>query len=79
AILLFMLVLLGNSVIFSIVPYVTKSPENGGLGYNAFQVLFLYSIIATSCMLPWAVKQGRKGLATTRLKHYSLRGAIEYT
>lgn len=79
AIFLFMLVLLGNSVIFSIVPYLTKSPDNGGLGYNAFQVLFLYSVIATACMLPWAIRQGRKGLATTRWKHYSLRAAIEYT
>lgn len=78
AIFLFILVLLGNSVIFSIVPYVTKPVEAGGLGYHAFQVLFLYSAIATACMLPWAVKQGRKGLATTRAKHYGLRAIIEY-
>lgn len=79
AIFLFMLVLLGNSVIFSIVPFLTKPLDMGGLGYNAFQVLFLYSVIATACMIPWALKQGKKGLATTRWKHYSLRAAIEYT
>ena len=79
AIFMFILVLLGNSVIFSIVPYVTKPVTAGGLGYHAFQVLFLYSAIALACMLPWAVKQGRKGLATRRVKHYALRAAIEYT
>lgn len=76
---LFVLVLLGNSVIFSIVPYVTKPLEAGGLGYNAFQVLLLYSVIATACMLPWACKQGKAGLKRNRWKHYSLRAVIEYT
>ena len=79
AIILFILVLLGNSVIFSIVPYLTKPITNGGLGYHAFQVLLLYSAIATACMLPWAFKQGKQGLRTTRWKHYSLRAVIEYT
>jgi drug/metabolite transporter (DMT)-like permease len=81
AIFLFILVLLGNAVIFSIVPYLTKGTDNGGLGYNPFQVLFLYSVIATACMLPWAIKQGRKGLAPAlqRWKPYSLRAVIEYT
>lgn len=79
AIFMFILVLLGNSVIFSIVPYVTKLVEAGGLGYHAFQVLLVYSAVATACMLPWAVKQGVKGLKTTRTKHYLLRAGIEYT
>ena len=79
AIFLFILVLLGNSVIFSIVPYVTKPLEAGGLGYNAFQVLLVYSAIATLCFAPWAVKQGKAGLKRTRWKHYSLRAIIEYT
>jgi drug/metabolite transporter (DMT)-like permease len=78
AIIMFLSVLLGNSVIFSIVPYVTKPLEAGGLGYHAFQVLLVYSAIATACMLPWAIKQGRAGLATNRWKHYSLRAALEY-
>lgn len=79
AIVLFILVLLGNTVIFSIVPYLSKPVANGGLAYHPFQVLFVYSAIATLCMLPWALKQGRAGLATTRWKHYSLRAVLEYT
>ena len=93
AIFLFILVLLGNTVIFSIVPalsvpdLVAKRGEFSALfGFaateqtlDAFQILFLYSVIATLCMLPWAFKQGRKGLATTRWKHYSLRAGFEYT
>lgn len=79
AIFLFILVLLGNTVIFSIVPYLSKPIANGGLAYSPWQVLFLYSAIATLCMLPWAFKQGKKGLATTRWKHYSMRAGLEYT
>lgn len=80
AIIMFIGVLLGNTIIFSIVPYLTKPIENGGLGYHAFQVLFCYSAVATLCMLPWAIKQKKQGtLGTTRWKHYSLRAVIEYT
>ncbi len=93
AIILFILVLLGNTIIFSIVPalsvpaLVAKRGEfSSFLGFapttqtlDAFQILFLYSVIATICMLPWAFKQGKKGLATTRWKHYSLRAGLEYT
>lgn len=93
AIFLFILVLFGNSVIFSIVPALsvpalveTRGQFSSMLGLtpsdqtlNAFQILFLYSAIATLCMVPWALKQGRAGLATTRWKHYSLRAVLEYT
>lgn len=79
AVFLFILVLLGNSVIFAIVPYVTKPADAGGLGYNPFQVLLLYSAIATACMLPWARKQGKAGLNRKRWRVYFLRAAIEYT
>jgi len=78
AIFLFILVLLGNTIIFSIVPHLTSPVAQGGLGHNPFQILFCYSLIATLCMLPWAFKQGKAGLATTRWKHYSLRAALEY-
>lgn len=92
AIFLFILVLLGNTVIFSIVPalsvpdLVAKRGEFSSLfgltpttqTLDAFQILFLYSVIATLCMLPWAFKQG-KGLRTTRWKHYGLRAVLEYT
>jgi len=77
AIILFILVLLGNSIIFSIVPYI--SIPSYGFGYNGFMILMLYSIIATLCMTPWAIKQGTSVLKTTRWKHYTLRAVLEYT
>jgi drug/metabolite transporter (DMT)-like permease len=93
AIFMFILVLLINSVIFSIVPALSspdlapiRATYSSMLGFapstqtlSAFQILFCYSVIATACMLPWAFKQGRAGLSTTRWKHYSLRAVLEYT
>lgn len=76
AILLFIGVLLGNAVIFSIVPRLSK-PEYG-FGYHAFQIMLCYSAIATACMLPWAFKQGKAGLKTTRKKSYIQRAILEY-
>lgn len=76
AILLFTLVLLGNAVIFAIVPYLTQ-PERGH-GFHAFQIMLCYCAIATVCMLPWALKQGRKGLATKQWKLYGARAMLEY-
>jgi drug/metabolite transporter (DMT)-like permease len=73
---MFIGVLLGNTIIFSIVPRL-QSVE-AGYGYNPFMILMCYSVIATLCMVPWALKQGRKGLATTRWKHYFLRAVLEY-
>ena len=93
AIALFILVLFGNSVIFSIVPSLSvaalmpvRAHFTAMLGLtpsdqvlDPFQILLCYGVIATLCMLPWAIRQGRAGLATTRLKHYSLRAILEYT
>ncbi|MFZ4541454.1 MAG: DMT family transporter [Rickettsiales bacterium] len=76
AIIMFIGVLLGNTIIFSIVPRLQNAEL--GYGYNPFQILFCYSAIATLCMLPWAMKQGKKGLATTRWKHYFMRAVLEY-
>ncbi len=76
AIFMFILVLLGNTIIFSIVPHLSIAQY--GYSYNPFQILFCYSAIATLCMVPWAIKQGRKGLATKRWKHYSMRAVLEY-
>ncbi len=76
AIIMFLGVLLGNTIIFSIVPRL-QSAESG-FGYNPFQILFCYSAIATLCMLPWALKQGKAGLRTTRWKHYFMRAVLEY-
>lgn len=78
AIIMFLGVLLGNTIIFSIVPFLSKPIAEGGYGHHPFQILFCYSAIALLCMVPWAVKQGRAGLATTRFKHYSLRALLEY-
>jgi len=77
AIFMFILVLLGNTIIFSIVPHLSIAQY--GYSYNPFQILFCYSAIATLCMVPWAIKQGRKGLATKRWKHYSMRAVLEYS
>jgi drug/metabolite transporter (DMT)-like permease len=77
AIIMFIGVLLGNTMIFSIVPRLSIAEY--GFSYNPFQILFCYSAIATLCMLPWAFKQGRKGLATKRWKHYGYRAVLEYT
>lgn len=107
AILMFIGVLLGNVVIFTIVPFLS-APDLVGLrvdaahmlGFanyqvpcltcapslgayyptpiHAFQIMLCYSMIATACMLPWAFKQGFKGLKTTRLKAYGARGLLEY-
>jgi drug/metabolite transporter (DMT)-like permease len=95
-------VLLGNVIIFSIVPFLSApdlvglrvyagqmlgliNPQVAAVGegvqptpIHAFQIMLCYSAIATICMLPWAFKQGVKGLKTTRLKAYSLRGLLEY-
>jgi drug/metabolite transporter (DMT)-like permease len=78
AIFMFIGVLLGNVVIFSIVPHLIQ-PEYG-FGYHAFQIMLCYSAIATLCMVPWAVKQGRAGLmrALPRTKTYGARGLLEY-
>ncbi len=76
AILLFMAVLLGNAIIFSIVPYI--SIPGYGFGYSAFQIMLSYCAIATLCMMPWAIKQGLRGLKTTRFKAYGLRALLEY-
>jgi drug/metabolite transporter (DMT)-like permease len=76
AIVMFIGVLLGNTIIFSIVPRL--SIPQYGFGYNPFQIFFCTGAIATLCMLPWALKQGRAGLATTRWKHYGMRAVLEY-
>lgn len=78
AIFMFIGVLLGNTIIFSIVPFLSKPLAEGGFGHHPFQILLCYSAMALVCMLPWARKQGRAGLATTRWKHYALRAVLEY-
>lgn len=104
AILMFIGVLLGNVVIFTIVPFLSAAdlvglrikagqmigfsmPDMNRMDYigeplvtpiHAFQIMLCYSMIATACMLPWAFKQGLKGLKTTRLKAYGARGLLEY-
>lgn len=76
AIIMFIGVLLGNTIIFSIVPRLQN--VEAGYGYNPFMILMCYSIIATLCMVPWALKQGKSGLRTTRWKHYFMRAVLEY-
>lgn len=76
AIFLFTLVLLGNAVMFSIVPYLSI-PEYG-FGYHAFQITLAYSAVALLCMMPWAMKCGRQGLKTARLPLYWFRAALEF-
>lgn len=76
AIILFTLVLLGNAVVFSIVPYL--SIREYGFGYHAFQITLAYSAVALLCMIPWALRQGRTGLRTTRMKLYWVRAVLEF-
>jgi drug/metabolite transporter (DMT)-like permease len=100
AILMFIGVLLGNVIIFSIVPFLSAPdlmglriaagqaigliPTEVGVEFtapvpiHAFQIMLCYSAIATLCMLPWALRQGRAGLRTTRMKAYGARGLLEY-
>lgn len=76
ACILFTLMLLSNSIIFTIVPFISV-PEYG-FGYHAFQIVLVYSIVALLCMMPWAIKQGKAGLKRGRRKLYSLRAVLEY-
>jgi drug/metabolite transporter (DMT)-like permease len=76
AIFLFMLVLLGNATVFAIVPYI--SVPDYGFGYHPFQITLAYSAVALCCMVPWALKQGRAGLRTTRMKLYGFRAILEF-
>jgi drug/metabolite transporter (DMT)-like permease len=73
---LFILVLLGNAVVFSIVPYLSQ--PSYGFGYHAFQIMLCYSAIATIFMLPWAYKQGVRGLIPKQKKYYIIRSLLEY-
>ena len=75
--LIFTLVLLGNAVIFSIVPYLSK-PEYG-FELHAFQIFFCYCFIAMLCMVPWALKQGVAGLKRPKMKLYSARAILEFS
>lgn len=78
AIIMFLGVLLINSVIFSIVPYI--SIPSYGFGYHGFQILMVYSIIALLGFAPWAMAQHKAGtLKTTRIKTHALRAVFEYT
>lgn len=99
AIVLFLLVILGNAVIFTIVPYLTApsmsdvfSPESPLLalagfgvgelpeakGYHAFQIMLCYCLIASICMIPWALKQGIAGLKVQQKGLYVARAICEY-
>jgi len=76
AILLFTAVIFGNALIFAIIPYLAK-PEYG-FGYHPFQIIMCMTGIALIGMLPWAKKQGIKGLITGQKRVYLLRGVLEY-
>lgn len=76
AILMFTGVMLGNAVIFAIIPMLAQ-PQYG-YNFHAFQIMLCMCGIALVCMLPWAFKQGKKGLATKQWKLYGARGVLEY-
>lgn len=76
AILLFTLVLLGNALIFAIVPYLTMAEH--GHGFHAFQIMLAMCAIASLCMMPWALRQGKVGLRTRQWKLYGARAFLEY-
>lgn len=76
AILMFTGVMLGNAVIFAIIPYLTQ--PDYGFSLHPFQIMLCLCGIALICMLPWAMKQGKAGLATRQWKLYGARGLLEY-
>ena len=76
AITLFVIVLFGNAVIFTIVPYLTI--PSYGFGYSPFQIMLCYGAIATGCMMPWAMKQGKKLRRPKQMKLYGFRALLEY-
>ncbi len=76
AILIFTAVMLGNAVIFAIIPYLTM--PSYGFSIHPFQIMLSMCAIGLICMLPWAKKHGRKGLATKQWKLYTARGFLEY-
>jgi len=76
AIVMFTGVMLGNAIIFAIIPYLTQ--PGYGFAIHPFQIMLAMCAVALGCMLPWAYKQGRTGLATKQWKLYGTRGVLEY-
>lgn len=76
AIIMFIGVMLGNAVIFAIIPYLTQPVY--GHTVHPFQIMLCMCAVALLCMVPWAMKQGKKGLATRQWKLYGARGVLEY-
>lgn len=76
AILMFTGVMLGNAIIFAIIPYLTQPAY--GFMIHPFQIMLCLCGIALLCMVPWALKQGKSGLATKQWKLYGARGVLEY-
>lgn len=76
AILMFTAVMLGNAVIFAIIPYLTQ--PDYGFAYHPFQIMLTMCGVALLLMLPWAKKQGLAGLKTKQWKLYGARGFLEY-
>lgn len=76
AIVMFTGVMLGNAVIFAIIPYLTQAEY--GFSVHPFQIMLSMCGVALLCMVPWARKQGRKGLATKKWKLHGARGVLEY-
>jgi drug/metabolite transporter (DMT)-like permease len=76
AIALFVAVLFGSAMVFSIVPYLSI-PEYG-FGYHAFQIMLCFTAVALILMLPWAFKQGKKRLQTKQWKLFMLRATLEF-
>lgn len=76
AIIMFIGVMMGNAIIFAIIPYLTQ--PSYGLNIHPFQIMLCMCGVALICMLPWAMKQGKAGLATKQWKLYGARGVLEY-
>lgn len=76
AILLFLYVLLGNAVTIGIVRHLTDPARE--TTFHVFQLVFLTSLIATLCFIPWLLRGGVAQLQTRRLKLFGLRALLEF-
>lgn len=76
AILLFLYVLLGNAVTIGIVRHITDPAR--GSEFHVFQLVFMTSLVASLCFIPWLMKDTKAKLKTDKFKGFTLRAVLEF-